>query len=342
MVKTPTYIHKNIPLAPHTTLRVGGSARFFCEVSSVPQLIESIAFARSQNIPWSILGGGSNTIVSDRGYSGLVIKMKNAGRTLTETRSTVSLCVQAGEDFDEIVAYTTKQGWWGLENLSYIPGSVGALPIQNVGAYGVEAAQVILCVDVYDVSTGILRTLSSQECGFGYRDSIFKHQFGKDLVVIAVTFTLSKIPNPILNYGDLQKITKSGCTPQIIREAVIAIRREKFPDWNVEGTAGSFFKNPILPSQDVLNLQERYPGLPVYSYSQTHKKISLGYILDIVCQLRGARMGDVGLYEKQALVLVTYPGATASEVDSFVSMVAKKVFDTTGIIIEREVCELQN
>jgi UDP-N-acetylmuramate dehydrogenase len=257
-----------------------------------------------------------------------------------ETDTTVHLKVGAGEELDTMVASTVAAGWWGLENLSHIPGTVGAVPVQNVGAYGVEVAALIVSVTVYDLELKAVRELTPAQCQFSYRHSVFKEPAGKSLIIIAVTFALSRVPVPRLTYAELaNRVAATGAvpTPALIRSEVIAIRAAKFPDWKTVGTAGSFFKNPIVPSPVVAQLRATYPELPCYPAAPGYEKCSLGFILDKVCGLRGYRVGHVRLYEQQALVLVAESGASAAEIDAFATLVAARVFEKTGITIEREV-----
>jgi UDP-N-acetylmuramate dehydrogenase len=248
----------------------------------------------------------------------------------------------AGVSFDALVADTVAQGLWGLENLSSIPGTVGGVPIQNVGAYGVEACMVIDAVKVYDRMHDQCKRLSVAECAFGYRDSLFKHE-GKDrYIVTEVTFMLSRSPHPRIAYKDLTTYFGNTVSPSLqdIRNAVIDIRAQKFPDWHSTGTAGSFFKNPIIDEVTCARVRSMYPDLPVYETNEGKYKVALGWILDHVLNLKGYREGGVGLYDKQALVLVNYGNATADDVLAFSDDIITRVFDATGIHVEREVVVL--
>ncbi len=327
-------------LAPYTTLKVGGFARYFADITDEPSLVDALAFAAALRLPVYVLGEGSNTLVSDQGFPGLVIRMQNRGMRVVEKSDTVLVTVAAGESFDEVVAYTTRQEWWGLENLSHIPGSMGAFPIQNVGAYGVEAKDVIVSVRAYNPSSATFIELQNDACEFAYRDSIFKQARGSRYIVTEVTLALSTAPRPRLSYGTLSELAAPH-SPESIRAAVIAIRSGKFPDWNVLGTAGSFFKNPIVTREKAQALRAKYPDIPTYSYTDALEKIALGYVLDHICNLKGVRSGNVGLYEAQALVLVAYAGATEREVTQFAEYVCRQVRDAIAVDIEQEVrrCE---
>lgn len=297
------YIQENVSLKEYTTFKTGGTARFFCEVNSIDELKQALTLHKK----FFILGGGSNILMGD--YDGLIIKMNidNAGR-----------------NWDDFVAENIAKGNYGLENLSYIPGTVGAAPVQNIGAYGVEVGDRIEKVHTLNAETLKERIFTKEECEFSYRNSIFKKQ--KEWIITHVEFNFTDKINTL--YKGLENLK----TPQEIRDTVIKIRKEKLPDWHVLGTAGSFFKNPIVPINSV-----KYPDLPKYPYSDTHEKISLAWILDNVCGLKDFRIGNVGTYKNQALVIVNYGGATAKEVDEFAKKIEGVVLEKTGLVIEREV-----
>jgi len=326
-----------VPLAPYTTLKVGGVAEYFSIVDSETALKEAYAWARARSLPVSLLGGGSNILVPDNGVRGLVVHLALREVGWEKRGDSIFYTAGAGVDFDTCIANTVAQGWWGLENLSHIPGTVGATPVQNVGAYGVEVADVILSVRVYDTLTDKISLFSVADCKFGYRDSVFKQMSGR-YVVLAVTFRLQEMARPQLSYKDLVVLQGHAyLTPALVRETVMRIRATKFPDWHTVGTAGSFFKNPIISRTIGDSLVTQFPELPVYPVSDTHVKVSLGYILDKVCGLRGYRVGTVRLYEQQALVLVAEAGTSAQAIDEFAAEVEAQVYEITKIKIEREV-----
>jgi UDP-N-acetylmuramate dehydrogenase len=226
-----------------------------------------------------------------------------------------------------------------MENLSGIPGTVGATPIQNVGAYGVEVSELVTTVRYYDPLQDQFFSLSAADCAFGYRDSWFKSDAGRHVMITAVTLRVSTIPQPRLAYRDLAERFAGAETPTqaSVREAVLAIRGAKFPDWQTVGTAGSFFKNPTVTMSQWDELHARWPELPGYPQVDGTVKISLGYILDKVCGLRGYRAGSVGLSPHQALVLINHGGATAADIIEFATWVANRVSMETGVSIEHEV-----
>lgn len=337
-------VRTDVSLASYTTLQVGGAARYLCEVRTLDDLREALDFAREHTAaPPVILGGGSNILIPDSGTERLVIINRFSGyEVISETKDAVLVKVGAGEVLDEVIERTITDGYWGLENLSSIPGSVGATPIQNIGAYGVEVETLIETVEAVSCITGDIKTFTHEACAFGYRDSFFKTPAGKEWCVTAVVYRLSKTPNPILTYADLQSLaeTSDAISQQTIRDTVVTVRANKFPDWTQVGTAGSFFKNPILSAEQYQKLQESYPDLPGYVLDESRVKVPLGWILDNICSLKGYRQGAVRLFEKQALVLVAEAGADAAAIESFVIFVQETVQQKTGISIEREVLSL--
>jgi UDP-N-acetylmuramate dehydrogenase len=336
-------ITKDVVLAPYTTLGIGGNAEYFAMVKTEEDLHEVVLWAESKQLPITIIGGGSNILVPDEGIAGLVIHNALGGITYSEHGSFVHVRVGSGVTFDTLIEELVSNELWGLENLSAIPGTVGGVPIQNVGAYGVEASDVIVRVDAYNLNTKECIVLDNTSCAFTYRDSFFKHEEGKLCFVTNVTFRVSREPSPQVTYRDLALQFANDNAPTIrqVREAVCAIRKNKFPDWRNLGTAGSFFKNPIVRNETYAVLHEKYPDLPAYIYDDQHYKIALGWILDHVLALKGFREGNVGLYERQALVLINHGGGTAKEVLAFSDSIMQKIFDATGIHVEREVIVIE-
>lgn len=331
-------IQENISLNAHTTLQIGGFARYFVEVGNVEEVRAAMSFAQQNSLPLLVLGGGSNLLVSDEGFAGLVVKNIFKGLEITDEGETVRVVGGAGEVFDEVVEAVVARGYSGLENLSAIPGTLGATPVQNVGAYGVEIGELVDQVRAINLESGEEKIFLKSECKFNYRDSFFKSSEGRKYFITEVTLRLEKNSLPKISYADLAKCFPDT-TPAVgeIRNAVIKIRSAKFPDWHVVGTAGSFFKNPIIPREHYEQLAVQYKDLPHYEAGEGLVKIPLGYVLDKLCGLKGYRAGTVGLYEAQALVLVNYGGASALQVKEFVNEVAQKVFQKTQIKIEPEV-----
>ncbi|MCB9810525.1 MAG: UDP-N-acetylmuramate dehydrogenase [Candidatus Nomurabacteria bacterium] len=332
-------VKESVLMCNYTTLKVGGEARYFVVLNSKDEVEMAGRFAKQTALPFLVLGSGSNILFSDNGYHGIVFHNQIKGRQYTEDdNDQVTLVCQAGEILDEVIADTVDRGFWGLENLSAIPGTVGAVPVQNVGAYGVEVSDLITFVETYDVTSGVWRKFTRDECRFGYRDSFFKTSEGRNHIIVAVHFNLQKKPVPKISYADLVNyFSDREITQSAIRKVVVEIRSNKFPDWHETGTAGSFFKNPIISTEDSEVLLNKYPNLPIYKTSDSKVKISLGYILDKICNLKGYRKGDVALFDKQALVLINLGSQNAAEIKSFSEDIIKKVYNKTGVTIIPEV-----
>ena len=314
-----------------TTFKIGGPARYFCEAGSIEDIREGVAFARSRNLPLFVLGGGSNILVSDRGYSGLVMRITDSTLTWEEKENMYTLTAGAGVSWDTLVGCVVSHDVSGIENLSAIPGTVGGAVVQNIGAYGSEVKDCVLSVEVYDPSENCVRTLTRRECNFAYRTSIFKEE-GKKFIIMRVQFCFQKEKKINISYKDL--IThfelKKNIHPTLteIRDAVTDIRSKKFPDLSRYGTAGSYFKNPIVSNVVANNFLLRYPLAPVYDAGEGAKKLSAAWIIDHILNMRGHRVGAVGSWSAQALVIVNYGDASCAEVTSFVREIqsyAKKI-----------------
>ena len=331
-------IENNIQLAQYTTFRIGGRALYFCVVKNEDELVEAVGFSKKNKIPIFILGGGSNILVSDNGFTGIVIKMEIMGKEYIEkakeNADEVKVIVGAGENWDSLVEETVEKKLYGLENLSYIPGTVGATPIQNIGAYGSEAKDTIESVYVLDIKKDEYKTFKKSECDFSYRDSMFKKEKNR-YVIISVTFILNKNGKLNLEYEDLKNIKNPSLKK--VREAVIDIRKRKLPDIKEYGTAGSFFKNLIVSHSKAKELLSLFPDMILHEVNDKKAKIPLAWILDHVCGFRGVRIGDVGIYKNQALVIVNYGNAKAEDINNLAQKMSKAVYEKTGINIEPEV-----
>lgn len=293
-----------------------------------------------ENAPqkWFILGGGNNILFTQR-YDGTLIHPTGKQlKVVAEDERTLTILVEAGMEWDDMVAWCVERGLWGAENLSLIPGSVGASPVQNIGAYGAEAKDIISKVHFFDIDTLAFRTLLNEECRFAYRDSIFKQELRGKAIITAVEFTLHKEARPNLGYGDLSREVEArgGATLKNIREAVCAIRRSKLPDTAELGNAGSFFKNPIVESAVADDLVARHPDMPLYPAPEGKRKLAAGWLIDRA-GMKGFRNGKVGVHERQALVLVNFGGATGNEVIALAKQVQNAVREKFGIEIEPEV-----
>ena len=335
-------LRENVPLSSLTTLRAGGATRAVAECERVDDVLEALAYARERGMPWYILGDGSNVLAHDEGYEGLIIRPRIAGISFADDGASVGMTTGAGVSWDACVREAAARGLWGIENLAGIPGTCGAAPVQNIGAYGAELSQVLDRVDVFDIREETVRTLSKDECALGYRDSRFKHD--PSLIILFVTLRLSTQGSARADYSDLKAAKEAGedlSTPQKIGDSVRAIRARKFPDLAVSGTAGSFFKNPILSKAQYAALSERYGDVPQFP-NPSGIKIPLAFILDKVLHLRGFRMGHAHLFGAQPLVLVLDEGGTAAEIEALACEVETRVREATGITIEREVRSLGN
>ena len=328
---------ENVPLASLTTLRVGGPARFLYIGDSLDTVKTAHAHARMSGLPLCPIGQGSNILAADEPIHAVLVKMEGTKLTVRDIGEEVELVASAGYGWDALVRECAARNLWGIENLAGIPGTVGAAPVQNIGAYGAEFADTCAWVECYDPEADAVIRIDAVDCRFGYRDSRFKKSPG--LVILNVALRLQKQGVPNTSYPDLAKSNELLDTPERIGEAVRRVRSAKFPDLTVCGTAGSFFKNPVV-SQDVYaRLKETHPELPGF-VSPAGVKVPLAWILDHVLALRGFSKGPVRLFEHQPLVLVTETGATAADVEALATEVAARVHAATGLIIEREVQSL--
>lgn len=325
------------PLDSLNTLGLSAVAEHFVRVESADELTQVLEQIRGQ--PVHVLGGGSNMVFLPQ-ISGWVLQPSLPGRSLyAQDEAFVWIDAGAGENWHEFVRWTLEQGWPGLENLSLIPGTVGAAPIQNIGAYGIELEKFVDSLEIVDLGTGAVRRVLHEECAFAYRDSIFKHGLG-NCVITQVRFKLPRHWQPCLTYQELvHELEQHGdprdMTPVQISDAVMAIRRRKLPDWQTLGNVGSFFKNPIVTAKHYQDLLQRYPRLPAYPQVDGQVKLAAGWLIE-QAGWKGRRLGNVGVYEKQALVLVNHGGANGSEVLALAEAVAASVMRQFGVVLERE------
>lgn len=347
-------IREHVPLAPLVTFRAGGSARYLIEIREPDDVFRAAAFARERGLPCYVLGGGSNTLPQDGEWNGVILHMKISGVTETIDGEATILEEGAGVVWDDLVAYAVAHDLHGLENLSWIPGTVGAAPVQNIGAYGVEVASLVEYVTVADLRGGIVRTLARDACGFRYRSSIFKHDERGRYVVLRVAFRLSRASaSANIGYGDatgqyrgLAEYFKGRApeevTPRAVRLALREVRGAKFAPLSGEGTAGSFFENPVVPRAHATELRDRFPKLPLYDTADPEKvKLPAGFLIEHVAGYKGVRDGNVGTSPLHALAIQNYGGATAGEIDAFADRVRDAVFVKTGITLAREVVSIK-
>jgi UDP-N-acetylmuramate dehydrogenase len=331
-------IQKNVSLLPYNSFHIDVNAAEFISVKSVDKLEEILA--RSGKEPQLILGGGSNLLFT-KNIDGLVLKIDLSGiDEVREEPSHIYVRAGAGENWHEFVQYTIKRNWGGLENLSLIPGNVGAAPIQNIGAYGVELKDVFFELEAYDRKEKKVYAFGVNDCRFGYRDSIFKSAEKSRYIILNVTFLLNKIPVLKTSYGaireELKKMRVQSPTIQDISLAVINIRRSKLPDPAEIANAGSFFKNPVVDQTFFLSLSKKYPDMPAYPHEDKSVKLAAGWLIE-QCGWRGYRKGDAGVHVNQALVLVNYGKATGKEILELSEKVAQSVHKKFGVTLEREV-----
>jgi UDP-N-acetylmuramate dehydrogenase len=339
-------IQENVILAPLTTMGVGGPARFFVEASSTEEVREAIGYAKSRNLPLFILGGGSNLIVSDAGWPGLVLKVSLLGINHRHGHGTAYFDVGAGEDWDSFVAATVQHHCAGIECLSGIPGSVGGTPVQNVGAYGQEVAQTIDTVVALHVESGEEEEFEKSDCGFGYRSSIFNTSARGRYVILRVTYALVHDGHPRLVYADLQKHFAGGAEPTLaeVREAVRQIRASKgmllTPGDPDARSAGSFFKNPVLTENEFESLKrkasERGLQIPNYPALAARRKVSAAWLVEQSGFSKGFGNGHVGISRKHALAIVNRGGATAAEVVQLKNEIQARVQQQWEIQLEPE------
>lgn len=340
-------IQENIALAPLTTLRVGGSARYFACAGSVEDVEAAVAFAEGRDLPLFVLGGGSNVLISDSGWPGLVLQIGISGIDHTHERKTIRLIVGAGEDWDQFVTFCVTRHLAGVECLSGIPGSVGATPVQNVGAYGQEVSQTIASVLVFDLIDKQVRDMDATDCGFGYRSSLFNTRERGRYVILRVTYEVQAGGAPNLSYADLQKYfagRTDSPTLADVRKAVLEIRASKgmliTPGDPDSRSAGSFFKNPILTAAQFDDLlrraQERNLQVPSYPATSQQKKISAAWLVENSGFTKGYVKGRVGISTKHALALVNRGNATAAELTTLRDEIQQRVEQQWGVKLEPE------
>ena len=303
-------------------------------LSQVPELIALVAKHQLENKPILILGGGSNILFCDD-FSGLIIKVSLKGIAFSETQTDYIVEAQAGENWHDLVALCVDKQINGLENLALIPGVVGAAPVQNIGAYGLEFESVCLKVSMLDLVTGAISTLTKNECEFSYRHSIFKMAKMDNKLIIAVTLKLAKAWRPINGYGPLKALGEKVTAKQIFDE-VYKTREEKLPDPTVLGNAGSFFKNPIVTQAELDALLLTHPTLPHYAQENHHFKLAAGWLID-QAGLKGFQIGGAAVHQMQALVLVNKGKATAQDVLKLAWHVRQAILDKFNVALEHEV-----
>ncbi|MGZ3773692.1 MAG: UDP-N-acetylmuramate dehydrogenase [Bdellovibrio sp.] len=332
-------IYSNADLSSFNTLQLRSQAEFFADLHTEEQLQSLIDDAHLKKLKWNILGGGSNLVLPSL-VRGLVLKINHLGiELINEDQDYWFVKASAGEIWHEFVQWTLNQGYWGLENLSLIPGTVGAAPIQNIGAYGVEVKDTLWEVNCINLQTGEKKTFSNEQCHFSYRNSFFKNEGSGKYLVWDVVFRLPKKNILHIEYGDISKeLARMNIThpdPLSVAQAVIRIRQTKLPDPKLIGNAGSFFKNPIVSQTKRDSLLTKYPTLVSYPYQESQYKLAAGWLIDRA-GWKGKKLGPVGMYDKQALVLVNYGDANSEDVWKLAQQVSADVKDLFNVEIEAE------
>lgn len=337
-------IHTNIPLKNFTTMRLGGNARFMTEVRSVEDIVTVCNNAAAQQVPIFTLGGGSNIIVRDEGFNGIVMRNRIPGfEVINDTASETTIKIGAGENWDEVVRRTVELNLSGIEAMSAIPGTAGAAPVQNVGAYGQEISDTLMSVEAYDTQQQAVVTLQAADCGFSYRHSIFRGDAAGRYIITSITLKLYKAaPQPpfyaaVQTYFDTHGITLY--TPQIIRDAVIAIRKDKLPDPALTPNTGSFFKNALVEDWQFNELHAAYPDMPSYEMPDGKYKIPTGWLIEQT-GLKGQTLHGMRVHDKNALVLINESAKSYGDLAAARDEIIGKVRDTFHILIEQEPLEL--
>jgi UDP-N-acetylmuramate dehydrogenase len=331
-------IEEDINLDAYTTFHVKAHARYFVNVKRLDELQESLDFGRNREM--MILGGGSNLLMT-RNFDGLVIRNEIGGiEVLGEDGDHIYVKAGAGENWHGFVRYCVDHNYAGVENLSLIPGNVGASPMQNIGAYGVEIRDVFHELEALHIQDRSIRSFRVQDCAFGYRESVFKGKYKGQYVITSVTFRLNKRPSFNTSYGaikqELEKMGVREVTIQAISQAVINIRSSKLPDPVEIGNAGSFFKNPVIPLHQFEVLKKGFPDMIAFPAGQDQTKLAAGWLIE-QCGWKGYRSGDAGCYPKQALVLVNYGNASGKEILDLSTRIIDSVQKKFGVVLEREV-----
>ena len=327
---------KDISLRTYNTFGIDVKSKKFIGIQSTDVL--KAVLVENQGAQVLLLGGGSNLLLT-KDFDGLTIRIENRGiEILKEDEYGARIKVAAGENWHDFVLWCLKKDFGGVENLALIPGSVGAAPIQNIGAYGVELSQVFESCEAMSRETGEIKTFNKTECEFGYRNSIFKNTLKEQYIITSVEFNLTKAPHQInTSYGGLsEKIESKSPSIQTVAQTVIEIRSAKLPDPRHIGNSGSFFKNPVLGSEQFAALQQQYPNLPHYPDQKGKVKIPAAWLIDYL-GFKGYRKNDTGVHQNQALVLVNYGNASGAEIKKLAQQIKDKVLENFKIDLEFEV-----
>ncbi|NIH11735.1 MAG: UDP-N-acetylmuramate dehydrogenase [Serratia symbiotica] len=326
---------ESVSLKHHNTFALPVNAAHLVLADRIELMLKVWQQTQKRQMPLLVLGGGSNVLFLED-FAGTVMVNQLKGIDIREELDTWHLHVGSGENWHDLVCHTLQVGIAGLENLALIPGLVGSAPIQNIGAYGIELKNVCEYVDLLDLFTGAIDRIPVAECGFGYRESIFKHQFQTGHIIVGLGLCLSKKWRPMLEYGDLTKLDPVTVTPSQIFDSVCAMRRSKLPDPREIGNAGSFFKNPLVSAEKSASLISQYPGMPHYPQADGQVKLAAGWLID-QCELKGYRVGGAAVHRHQALVLVNADNATSQDVVALARHVRNTVASRFDVWLEPEV-----
>ncbi|MCR4603016.1 MAG: UDP-N-acetylmuramate dehydrogenase [Prevotella sp.] len=332
---------RNYNLLSHNTFGITVSCSRFLEYSSTVEAVSVASILRGAQQPYMMIGAGSNLLLT-HDYEGIVVHSAIKGMSTVETPLEEATIVNSGsgECWDDLVAWTVNMGYGDLVNLSLIPGDVGASAVQNIGAYGAEAGMFVYQIKAVEIATGQLTTIPAAACHYGYRDSLFKHEWRNKYLITHVSYCLKKNARMNLNYGNITtELARKGIstpTPQQLRDVIIDIRHAKLPEPKELGNAGSFFMNPIVSREKFEELATRYPQMPHYRINDQEEKIPAGWLID-QCGWKGRRMGRAAVYEKQALVLVNLGGATGNDIVVLCKAIQDDVRRTFGIDLKPEV-----
>ena len=334
-------VQQNFSLKKLNTFGIETKAEHFVEFTSVEELKNILSLPEYKNKKRLIIGGGSNLLFTSEIIEGLVLQNKIKGiEIVNEDEKKISIKSGAGEVWHDLVVYAISKNWGGIENLSLIPGTVGAAPMQNIGAYGVEIKDSFESLEAYEIATGNLKTFSLEECNFGYRSSIFKHEAKGKFVIVSVTFKLSKQPTFNISYGAINDTLKQmgivELSVKAVSDAVISIRQSKLPDPKEIGNAGSFFKNPEIPVSTFEKIKYSYPEIPSYPTVPGRTKVPAGWLIE-QCGWKGKVVGHTGVHKNQALVLVNYGQAKGEEIKALSIEIQKSVKEKFGVELEAEV-----
>jgi UDP-N-acetylmuramate dehydrogenase len=333
-------IQEDISLKPHNTFGIDAKAKYFAIFGSLTELEEILNSKLQTSNSKLILGGGSNILLT-KDFDGIVLKNEIKGiEVIKEDEEHIYIKAGAGENWHQFVLHCVRSNYAGVENLSLIPGNVGASPMQNIGAYGVEIKDVFYELEAFHKKDKLIQKFSLKDCSFGYRESIFKNKFKDQFVITSVTYRLNKKSAFNTSYGainqELERMGVKELSIQSVSQAVINIRTSKLPDPKEIGNAGSFFKNPVIPNEQFIELKKAFPSIVAFPSSDNHTKLAAGWLIE-QCGWKGYRRNDAGCYPRQALVLVNYGNASGNEIFDLSETIIQSVSGKFGISLEREV-----